>query len=76
MVEQENFDGFNTILVLDCGCKLRLNDFSKYLSFGLGDWFSCPSGLHSAIYKYDSSDGSPVYNRDRKVVRVLRKEEE
>lgn len=59
-------DGFDTTLVLDCGCTMRSNsEAEKPL---VGWYFSCH--LHSPHEGYDPDDGLPLYDRNRKVIEV------
>ena len=67
-------DGFNTTVTLDCGCEARLNlpaDNDWGWKVGAYDWCSD----HSEIYGYDESTGEPKYERDRRVVAVVRDED-
>lgn len=64
-------DGFNTTVVLDCGCEMRVN-VDDLRGYNVGDWFGCQR--HSEMYGYDPNYGDPLVERDKRVTEVRREE--
>jgi len=62
-------DGYNTTVVLDCGCTFRLN-LGPDDEWMVDYYASCPTGQHSEIREYDQRTGDPIYERDRLTVAI------
>lgn len=71
MSEHESLmdDGYDTTIVLDCGCEMRLN-LGDDPRFKVGDFFGCQQ--HSEPFGFDPKYGTPLVERDRRVTEVLR----
>lgn len=64
-------DGFDTTVVRDCGCTLRVRQRDSVFPlpvWNVGDWLSCP--VHSAAVGFDQATGDPILNRDKRVIEV------
>ena len=63
-------EGWNTRVVLSCGCDLWLNVQSPSLGPALGDYYSC--SLHSPVRDYDQQTGDANHERDQRAVEIAR----